>query len=397
MKMETTGAENVLGGFLCPVVAIGASAGGLEVFQQFFDRMPADSGMAFVLVQHLDPEHDTLMPELLSKHTSMPVRRVEDGLPVEANHVYVIGPKMSLGFEGCTLRVLSSKNRGDGKVIDGFFRSLAEDQAQGVVGIILSGTGADGTVGLRAIKESGGLTIAQLPETAKFDAMPRSAISTGCVDLVLPVEEMPARIVEYARHLNRIHHQKGLVTIQQEVMESLPSIFPILRGKTGHDFSRYKQSTLIRRIQRRMQVAHLDSAAKYVTYLEETTQETDALFKHLLIGVTQFFRDTKDFEAVEQMVVPALFEGKKATDHVRVWVPGCATGEEAYTFAMLLAEHAARLEERPRIQVFATDLDGDALETARKARYPAEITQEVSPERLARFFKKVESGYEVAD
>jgi two-component system, chemotaxis family, CheB/CheR fusion protein len=378
-------------------VALGASAGGLEVFQQFFDQMPAESGMAFILIQHLDPNHDTLMPELLAKHTSMRVLRVEDGLKIEANRVYVIAPSVTLAFSGCTLRVAPSHPSGDRKLIDHCFRSLAEDQKESVVGIVLSGTGSDGSAGLRAIKEQGGLTMAQSPDTAKFDSMPRNAISTGCVDFALPVGEMPGRIIEYVRHLEALHHRQGAATIQEEAVKLLPKIFPILRKQTGHDFSRYKQSTLARRIQRRMQVVYLDSVAKYVRYLRENTQEVDGLFKDLLIGVTQFFRDAENFQAIAKLVVPGLFEGKGAKDQVRIWVPGCATGEEAYSFAILLAEHAAGPRKKPKVQVFATDLDADALEVARKAKYPDEIANQISPDRLKRFFKKAGSFYEVAD
>lgn len=353
--------------------------------------------MAFILIQHLDPNHDTLMPELLAKHTSMKVLRVEDGLRIEANCVYVIAPSVTLGFSGCTLRVAPSHPSGDRKFVDHSFRSLAEDQHENVVGIVLSGTGSDGAAGLRAIKEHGGLTIAQSPDTAKFDGMPRNAISTGCVDLTLPVADMPARIIEYMRHLAALHHRKGAATIQEEAVRFLPKIFPILRQQTGHDFSRYKQSTLARRIQRRMQVVYLDSVDKYVRCLRENTQEVDALFKDLLIGVTQFFRDADNFQALAKLVVPVLFKGKGAKDQVRLWVPGCASGEEAYSFAILLAEHSARLREKPKIQVFATDLDADALDIARKAKYPDDIATQVSPDRLKRFFRKTGSFYEVVD
>ncbi len=376
---------------------MGASAGGLEVFQQFFDRMPAESGMAFILIQHLDPHHDTLMPELLSKHTTMPVQIAQDGLKVQANHVYVIAPNACLTMEGCTLRMTPLPQTAERKLIDQFFRSLAADQHENVVGIILSGTGCDGTMGLKAIKESGGLTMAQAPDTARFDSMPRNVISTGCVDYVLPVEEMPARIIEYNKHLDVLQQRKGAETIQQEAATYLPEIFPILKKQTGHDFSRYKQSTLVRRIQRRMQVGYLDSVPAYVHFLRENPKEVDLLFKDLLIGVTQFFRDAESFAVLAKKVIPALFREKREESQLRIWIPGCSTGEEAYSFAILLAEHAASVKELPKLQVFASDLDVEALDFARKGIYPADIAEQISPERLQQFFRKVGSGYEVVN
>jgi two-component system CheB/CheR fusion protein len=394
---SSPGADACSANLHCPVVALGASAGGLEVFGQFFGKMPADTGLAFILVQHLDPTHDTLMPELLSKHTSMHVLRAENGLKIQPNHVYVIAPNGSLRMENCTLRVDPLPARGDIKVIDGFFRSIAQDQKQNVVGIVLSGTGTDGTLGLKAIKEHDGLTIAQKPETAKFDSMPRSAVSSGIVDLVLTVEEMPARVIDYIKHVRMVQQRKGLEAVQREIVEFLPKILPMLRKHTSHDFSRYKQSTLVRRIQRRMQVHYLDSAAKYAACLEQNSEEVDALFKDLLIGVTQFFRDAESFEVLAEKVIPELFRDRESDGHVRIWVPGCASGEEAYTFAILLAEHAETLKEKPKIQVFATDLDVEALEFARKAKYPFEIEEQVSSARLKRFFKKTGKSYELID
>ncbi|HUR44794.1 MAG TPA: PAS domain S-box protein [Candidatus Saccharimonadales bacterium] len=381
----------------CPIAALGASAGGLEVFGQFFDKLPPDTGLAFVLVQHLDPAHETLIPEILAKHTSMPVVCAEDGLNIQANHVYVIAPNGSLRMEGCTLRVDPLPAHRDGKLIDGFFRSIAENQKENVIGIILSGTGTDGTMGMKAIREHGGLTIAQKPETAKFDGMPRSAVASGFADLVLTVEEMPPRILEHIRHVAGVQQRKGVEAVQQEVLEALPQILPVLRKRTGHDFSRYKHSTLVRRIQRRMQVLYLDSAAKYSKCLKDNPDETDALFKDLLIGVTQFFRDPESFEFLAKKVIPELFRGKKRGGEVRVWVPGCASGEEAYSFAILLAEHAEKVKEKLKIQVFATDLDVEALAYARKARYAAEIADQLSPARLKKFFKKTGQVYEVVD
>lgn len=381
----------------CPIVAIGASAGGLEVFGQFLDHMPSDSGLAFVLLQHLDPTHQTLMPELLAKHTKMPVLRADNGVQIQANHIYVIAPNSRLQMEGCSLKVDSLPIGGDGKIIDVFFRSIAIDQKQNVVGVILSGLGTDGTVGLKTIKEHGGLTIAQRPDTAKYDGMPRNAVASGFVDLVLKVEEMPARVIEYIKHIETVRQRRGVETLQKEVAEHLAHIVPILRKRSGHDFGRYKQSTLVRRVQRRMQMLYLDSANKYTRYLKENSEEVDALFRDLLIGVTQFFRDEESFDVLARKVIPELFREKKADGQLRVWTPGCASGQEAYTLAILLAEHAEKLAEKPKIQIFATDLDVEALEFARKARYPSEISEQVSPARLKRYFKKVGDFYELID
>ena len=381
----------------CPVVALGASAGGLEVFARFFELVPANSGVAFVLVQHLDPRHETLMPELLAPHTDMPVLRVSDGLQMRANHVYVIPPNVGLELNSCGFRLTPLPARSERKVIDQFFRSVAEDQGESAVGVVLTGTGSDGTLGLKAIKEHGGLTIAQLPASAKFDSMPQSAIAAGNVDVVLPIEEIPDRILDHIRYLNRLHNRKGAETIQREALKHLPKIFSALRKKTGQDFSLYKRSTVIRRIQRRMQIMYLDSVAKYVQKLNNTPEEVDALFKDLLIGVTQFFRDPGSFEVIAKKVIPAIFQEKRREPAIRVWVPGCASGEEAYTLAILISEHAATCASRPRIQIFATDLDVDALEFARRGIYAEDIAQQVSPERLHRFFRKVPGGYEVVD
>lgn len=381
----------------CPIVALGASAGGLDVFGRFFDRLPPDTGFAFVVVQHLDPSHDTLMPELLSKHTAMKVVRVEHGMKVQANHVYVIAPNGRLRMENCTLLVDPRRPGGGGRVIDGFFRSVAEDQKHGVVGIILTGNGSDGTLGLKAIKEHGGLTIAQDPGKAKFDGMPRSAISAGFVDLVLDVEEMPARVLEFVQHLWTVQRRKGAEALQKEITEHLPKIALLLRKRTGHDFSLYKQSTLVRRIQRRMQLLYIDAADQYTQCLQRSEEELDSLFKDLLIGVTHFFRDPDSFEFLAKRVIPELLKEKTKNSPVRVWVPGCATGEEAYSIAILLLEKAEKLSEMPKIQIFGTDLDAEALEAARKAKYPAEIAKHVSPLRLERFFYRKGDSYEPID
>ena len=381
----------------CPIVGIGASAGGLEAFEAFFSHMPADSGMAFVLVQHLDPRHDTLMPELLSKHTAMPVQLVSEDTSIGTNCIYVIPPNATVTIDECVLRI-NPRERTSGRrmPIDSFFRSLAQDQGDDAVGIVLSGTGADGALGLRALREHGAMTMVQSPTSARFDSMPRSAILTGMVDHVVNVEEMPSRLLEHLRNLLDLRGGGGSQGLRHEVEENLARICTVLRLRTGHDFSRYKQSTLVRRVRRRMTEVRTDSAAVYLGLLSDDPGEVDHLFHDLLIGVTNFFRDPEAFAALEANVIPRLFEGKGADDHVRVWVPGCSTGEEAYSLAMLLLEHAGSLDQPPRVQIFATDIDTHALETARQAWYPEQIAEQLGPERLARFFGKHGNLYRAA-
>ena len=373
----------------CPVVAIGASAGGLEAFQELLRGMPADTGFAFVLIQHLSPRHETLMPELLSPLTPMPVKAVtEDETVVEANHVYVMPPHVTLTIDDCVLYVSKqARTRGRRSPIDRFFRSLAEDQEDEAVAIILSGTGTDGALGLKAVKERGGFTMVQAPEAARYDSMPRSAILTGAADSVVPVEEMSARLVE---HQKRLREGQGgnPERFREEVSAYLGKICAILRRQTGHDFRRYKQSTLVRRVRRRMNEVRSPSVYAYVESLNHDTKEVEQLFRDLLISLTHFFRDPEVFDLLAARVIPRLFEGKDSDGSVRVWVPGCATGEEAYSIAMLLREHMDTLEASPQVQVFATDIDAQAIETARQALYPETIAGQIPPERLERFFVK---------
>jgi two-component system CheB/CheR fusion protein len=379
----------------CPVVAIGASAGGLEAFEAFFRAMPPDSGMAFVLVQHLSPRHETLMPELVAQHTEMPVRQVDGETLVEVNQVYVIPPDATLTIDDCVLYVSRPARRGRRSPIDSFFRSLAEDQGDDAVGIILSGTGTDGALGLKAIKEHGGLTLVQDPRTARYDSMPRSALLTGMVDHVLPVEEMAARLVGHRTGLYELRGGKGPEGLREEIADHLGKICSILRRTAGHDFRQYKQSTLVRRVRRRIDELRAESAAAYIEQLARDPREADQLFHDLLIGVTHFFRDAEAFEVLETRIVPRIFEGKDADSQVRVWVPGCSTGEEAYSIAMLLREQMDRLESPPQVLVFATDIDSQSLEAARQAMYPESTAGQVSPERLERFFTKQGNLYQV--
>ncbi len=379
----------------CPVVAIGASAGGLDAIQELFRHMPADTGFAFVLIQHLSPRHETLIPELLAPLTPMPVRMVEDETVIHANQIYVMPPHGTLTIDDCVLYLAkpSRISRGRRSPIDRFFRSLAEDQEDEAVAIILSGTGTDGVLGLKAVKDHGGLTLVQAPETARYDSMPRSAILTGAADLVAAVERMPARLIE---HQKRLREGGSPEQLREEIAGHLGKICAILRRETGHDFRRYKQSTLVRRVRRRMSESRAASIYAYVESLSNDHQEVEQLFRDLLISVTHFFRDPEAFALLADKVIPRLFEGKDEDGFVRVWVAGCATGEEAYSLAILLREHAARLDKPPQVQVFATDIDSQALESARQAIYPEAVASQISPERLERFFVRHGNMYQVA-
>ena len=375
-------------------VGIGASAGSLEALDRFFDELPADSGMIVVVVQHLERRHPSALAELLGRHTQMPVQQAEDGVRPQPDHVYVIPPNAVLTLERGGLRVATAADTGLRTPIDAFLRSLAKDQGQDAVGILLSGAGTDGTAGLRAIKEYGGLTLAQNPATARYDSMPQSAIAAGLVDFALPVEEMPARLQAYAASLAE-SRRRGNDAADAQVTASLGAICEILHRHTGHDFSNYKQGTLLRRIRRRIQIQQAPSVADYLAYLERNAAEVELLHGDLLIGVTHFFRDPDVFTALAQEVIPALFEGEDSSAPVRIWVPGCASGEEAYSIAIQVREHASRIDSRRPIRIFATDIDGELLATARQGLYSEEIRDQVSPERLERFFTREGGSYQV--
>lgn len=377
-----------------PIVGIGASAGGLAAFEAFFSGMPADidTNMAFVIVQHLAPDHKSILTELVKRYTRMEVSEVEDGMRVKPNCAYIIPPNRDMAFLDGTLQLLEPVNpRGQRLPIDFFFRSLAQDQHERAICIVLSGTGSDGTLGVRAIKGEGGMAMAQNPESTEFDGMPRSAISTNLVDYVLPPAEMPAQLMAYvSRAIVKKTQHSFVPTPKAE--DAFKKIFILLRGQTGHDFSQYKQNTIIRRVERRMAVHQIDSLDAYVKYLQNTSVEVEALFRDLLIGVTSFFRDTEAFEALSKLVIPRMFEKKPAGSFVRVWVTGCSTGEEAYSIAILLQERMEALKKNFKLQVFSTDIDRQAIEHARAGIYPASISSDVSPERLERFFVQEPDG-----
>ena len=379
------------------VVGMGASAGGLEALEEFFDQMPADSGMAFVVIQHLAPDRKSLMTQLLARHTQMLARQVQDGTPVDPNQIYIIPPNTILTVENGVLHleIAAAERSARRAPIDAFFSSLAADQRDKAVCILFSGAGNDGTLGLRAVKEYGGMAMSQTVESARHSGIPQSAIATGLVDYILPIREMPGKLLDYAKHLASLRQRAESAAIPNGGADQFGKIYSLLRRRTGHDFSGYKDTTFVRRVQRRMQVLQIASFDEYVDLMAKNQAEQDSLFNDLLIGVTQFFRDPEAFSILAKEVIPKLFEGKTAEDEIRVFVVGCASGEEAYSVAIVLAEFALQLDSRPRIKIFATDIDEDALEAARLARYPESIEEHVSRERLDRFFDSQDGQYQV--
>lgn len=381
-----------------PIVGIGASAGGLEALELFLGNVPDKCGMAFVIVQHLDPTHQGIMAELLQRTTRMSVVQVKDRMKVEPDCVYVIPPNRDMSILHGVLHLFEPTTpRGLRLPIDYFFRSLAEDQKEHSIGIILSGMGSDGTMGLRAIKEKAGVALAQEPASAKFDSMPRSAIEAGMVDLTAPAEGLPAKLIDYLRHAVVI--PKLEQTMEEKDLSSVEKILILLRAKTGHDFSLYKKNTIYRRVERRMSIHQIDRIASYVRYLQENPQELELLFKELLIGVTNFFRDPASWEQLQKEVIPALLARHPDGGSLRAWSAGCSTGEEAYSLAMSFKEalQQANLPASYTLQIFATDLDKDAIDKARQGVYPANIAADVSPARLRQFFVKDGSSYRVSN
>ena len=373
-----------------PVVGIGASAGGIQALQNLFGALPGKTGAAFVVIIHLDPEHRSNLAQILGACTAMPVTQVEEAEQLKPDHVYVIPPNRRLQVTDGELTTTSFDTpRGHRAPIDLFFRSLAE-RGDGFA-VVMSGSGADGAVGVRAVKGAGGIVLVQEPTEAEYPSMPRAAIATGIADFVLPVRQIAEHLVDLIRSRANLS-----VTVSNEADEDLlRRVLAHLRVRTGHDFSKYKRSTVLRRITRRMQVTRTESLDKYYTYLRSNPDEAQALFGDLLITVTSFFRDRHVFEALKTRILPELFAERETTGTIRVWIAGCATGEEAYSIAMLLLEEAGRHELRPPIQIFATDLDPQALMTAREGRYPASIEADVSQERLKRFFTAEKDGYRV--
>jgi two-component system, chemotaxis family, CheB/CheR fusion protein len=380
-----------------PVVGIGASAGGLDACRSFLDTLPANCGMAFILVQHLDPTHESMMVDLLAGHTSMTVLQATDGMPIKRDHLYIIPPGTYLSIEYSALHLSQPHARHGARLpFDFLLNSLAADCGSRAICIILSGTGADGSVGLKAIRENGGLVIAQDPDEASYDGMPRNAILTGFVDRVLPVGKMPNALGNYRPHLTVKRARHGLGS-QDDARDRLPEIINLLLSKTAHNFTLYKQGTLRRRIERRMGLAaiELHDMNRYLTFLHSDPRELDLLAMDLLINVTSFFRDPKVFDFLAEKIIPDLI-GSQASDHIlRVWVAGCSTGEETYSLVMLFREAITSAKYNVKLQVFASDVDPGAIAVAREGLYPQAIEADVSAARLARFFTKEDHGYRI--
>jgi len=379
-----------------PIVGIGSSAGGLEALEQFLRHVTENCGIAFVIVQHLDPTHKGIMPELLQRVTAMEVFQVRDRMRVKPNCVYVIPPNKEMSILHGVLHLFDpTATRGLRLPIDFFFQSLAADRHENSIGVILSGMGSDGTQGLRAIKKNGGIALVQDPTSAKFDSMPKSIIKAGLADIVAPVEDLPGKIIDFLRHAVVI--TSGGPRLEEKDQSALEKVLILLRAKTGNDFSLYKKNTIYRRIERRMGIHQLDRIGSYVRYLQDNPQEIELLFKELLIGVTSFFRDPEVWEQVREQAIPRLLENYPAGGCLRAWSTGCSTGEEAYSLAIVFKEALEQTKPAGHftMQIFATDLDQDAIDYARRAAYPAKIAAEMTPERLQRFFTKDMGSYRV--
>ncbi len=378
-----------------PIVGIGASAGGLEALEQFFQNMPANNGMAFVVIQHLDPNHVGMMPELLQRITPMKVFPASDNMKIKPNCVYVIPPNKSLKILNGALYLFDPvETRGLRLPVDIFFRSLANDRKDKSIGLILSGMGSDGSLGLKAIKENHGLVLVQSPASAKFDSMPRNAIDAVIADIVAPADELPAKLISL---LNFIPGIKTFSEPDNLDKSNLDKIIILLREQSGHDFSLYKKNTLIRRIERRKGIHQIEKISNYVRYCQENPKEIEILFKELLIGVTGFFRDKAVWDKLKQSTIPDLINRLPAGNVVRAWVAGCSTGEEAYSLAMVFKEVLEKIKplKKHSIQIFATDLDSDAVEIARRGIYPSNIVSDVSSERISRFFTPEVNNFRV--
>jgi two-component system, chemotaxis family, CheB/CheR fusion protein len=376
-----------------PIVAIGASAGGLEALEQFFSNVPDKCGLTFVVIQHLDPTQRGMLPELLQRVTRMNVLQVEDHMKVISDCVYVIPPNKSMSILKRVLYLLEPvESRGLRLPIDFFFRSLADDQQEFSIGLVLSGMGSDGTEGLRAIKEKNGIAMVQEPSTAKYDSMPRSAMESVNIDIVAPVTELPAKLLDLLKHFQG---SGKVADLGLKDKSSLEKIIILLRNRTGNDFSLYKNNTVYRRIERRMSIHNIEHISTYVHFLQENPSELDILFKELMIGVTKFFRDAKLWEKLRDIIIPDMLARLPEGSIARAWVPGCSTGEEAYSLAIVFKEAIEKNFSHGgfSLQVFATDLDQDAIGIARKGVFPVSISEDVSSNRLNRFFNVTDEGY----
>jgi two-component system, chemotaxis family, CheB/CheR fusion protein len=386
---------------ICPIVGVGASAGGLEAFTQLLKHLPTDTGMAFVLIQHLDPTHASLLTELLAKATTMPVTEVLDGMVVLPDRVYIIPPNCELVLVGNKLQ-LSARQKTHGRYlpIDRFFQSLATDRQHRAIAVVLSGADGDGALGLAAVKAAGGITFAQDHDSAKFGGMPHQAISTGCVDFVLSPEQIAMELTTISRHEYIAQLPPSPVAeIEVEVVgtneNTLATIFSLLRQKKGVDFSGYKPATIKRRIARRMALHNLVSWHDYIDYLQTHPQELDELDRDLLINVTSFFRDPATFEALTSKVFPAILAQKSLGSSIRIWVAGCSTGQEVYSIAICLLEYLEDRQIQMPIQIFATDISELSIDFARNGIYKSGLMAGVSADRLRRFFGEVPRGYQI--
>jgi two-component system CheB/CheR fusion protein len=393
-KTKSTGRKQTNKRANFPIVGIGASAGGLEALQELFANTPPDTGMAFVLIQHLDPSHASLLPELLGKYTSMPVCEADDNMRIKPDCIYIIPRSKNMGILNGTLQLTEpDQPHGLRLPIDFFFRSLAGEQGAGAIGIILSGTGTDGTIGLRDIKAESGIVIVQDPDTAKYNGMPRNAIANNLADIILPAAQIPQKLNELARHFNK-RQRKLYLKSTDDFPQLMQKILLIMRNHTKHDFSQYKEATIQRRIERRMNVNHVQSLTEYLNHIQEHPEEAHALLKDILINVTGFFRDPEAFDSLKTRVLKLIAQ-RPAGDPLRIWVPGCSSGEEAYSVAIIYRECLDELGRDTSIQIFATDADDDAIEIARGGDYPLGISADVSPERLKRFFTRSEHTYTI--
>lgn len=388
-------AKNNPGGRKLPIVGIGSSAGGLEALGKMFTNMPTDSGAAFVLIQHLDPDHKSSMVELLRRYTDMEVLEIQEGMKVEPNKLYVIPPNTSLGIINGELHLNKPKeSHGLRLPIDLFFQSLADDAEEYSIGIVLSGFGSDGAIGIKAIKSRGGMLMAQDPDSAISGSMPQSAIDTDLVDYILPPEKLPEKLISYLKGIDQISPEK-MILKDKKSHNSLQKILILIKNKTGHDFSLYKESTINRRVVRRINIHQIDNISDYLKYIQEHPNEINTLFKELLINVTSFFRDPEAFKHFENEIKSEVLDKKVDGERVRIWVPGCATGEEVYSIAIILQEYVDETEKHLEIQLFGTDIDEEAINIARSATYPSTIVDNVSQERMHKFFTKTKGSYRV--
>lgn len=385
-------AQNNSSNFL--YVGIGASAGGLDALEKFLSNVPEKSGMAFIIVQHMDPTHKSGLVNILSRYTKLKIQEVEDGVEVLEDHVYVIPPNKDMGILDGKLQLMEPiEPHGLRMPINYFFTTLGQDQEDKSVGIILSGYGSDGSIGLNAIKANGGISIAQDPATAGSDGMPNSAIKTGHVDIVLSPEDMPEKLLSYKNSSGKII--KKILSTEDEAEQALMKIFILIRNRTGHDFSQYKKSTIYRRIGRRMNIHQIEEMPQYLRYLQKNPVEIDQLFKEFLINVTHFFRDPEAFESFKKGISRYVIDRKTELDTLRVWIPGCSSGEEVYSTAIIIQEILEETNKHLEVQIFGTDLDINSIKTARKGTYPDIISKDISPERLSKFFYKQENLYTI--